>query len=219
MNAFPFPVAIYDTNGGCDRGERRRGRRRHARQMRRTSSASLWKGTVTEEKHSARRGAISGAHRSLRQRRRGEGMVQVAGRSTRRCRKSGRNGPDSGARRDCCVRCCDVSRFGYLSARSALQPVERIARTASEIEASDLRRRSGRGIEPEEVQKLADTFDAMLERLEAAFGAAQLCDGRFARTADAAHRAAGEPGRDADGQVGTARCESSTRRCRRRSHG
>jgi signal transduction histidine kinase len=63
-----------------------------------------------------------------------------------------------------------VSIVGYLLARTALQPVERIARAASEIEASDLSRRLDARHEPAEVQRLADTFDAMLARLEAAFG-------------------------------------------------
>ena len=44
---------------------------------------------------------------------------------------------------------------------------------AAEIQASDLRRRIGAERQPEEVQKLADTFDAMLERLEKAFSEQQ----------------------------------------------
>jgi signal transduction histidine kinase len=47
--------------------------------------------------------------------------------------------------------------------------LQKVVTVAAEIEASDLRRRiSARG-EPTEVQQLADTFDAMLERLDHAF--------------------------------------------------
>jgi signal transduction histidine kinase len=62
-----------------------------------------------------------------------------------------------------------VSAVGYGLARSALRPIEKIARTAGEIEASDLTRRIGARREPAEVQRLSDTFDAMLARLETAF--------------------------------------------------
>ncbi|MEO6197003.1 MAG: histidine kinase dimerization/phospho-acceptor domain-containing protein, partial [Dehalococcoidia bacterium] len=62
-----------------------------------------------------------------------------------------------------------VSVVGYGLARSALRPIEKIARTAGEIEASDLTRRIGARREPAEVQRLSDTFDAMLARLETAF--------------------------------------------------
>ena len=62
-----------------------------------------------------------------------------------------------------------VFAVGFWLARSALRPVERVTRVAAEIEASDLTRRlSARG-EPREVQRLAETFDAMLARLESAF--------------------------------------------------
>lgn len=62
-----------------------------------------------------------------------------------------------------------VSVVGYWLARSALLPVDWIARTAGEIEASDLTRRIGAKKEPAEIQRLADTFDGMLARLESAF--------------------------------------------------
>ena len=58
---------------------------------------------------------------------------------------------------------------GYWLARSALKPIDDVAGVAREIEASDLSRRIGAHGKPEEVQRLADTFDAMLDRLNAAF--------------------------------------------------
>ena len=58
---------------------------------------------------------------------------------------------------------------GYWLARSAVRPVERVTSLAADIEASDLTRRIEARSEPAEVQRLADTFDAMLARLEAAF--------------------------------------------------
>lgn len=54
-------------------------------------------------------------------------------------------------------------------ARSALRPVEEITYLASDIEASDLKQRIAAEGEPAEIQRLADTFDAMLARLESAF--------------------------------------------------
>jgi signal transduction histidine kinase len=53
--------------------------------------------------------------------------------------------------------------------RGAVKPLQRVINVAAEIEASDLRRRINAHRQPEEVQKLADTFDAMLQRLEKAF--------------------------------------------------
>lgn len=58
---------------------------------------------------------------------------------------------------------------GYWLARSALKPVGDVTAVAREIEASDLSRRIGARRQPQEVQQLADTFDAMLERLDRAF--------------------------------------------------
>ncbi len=58
---------------------------------------------------------------------------------------------------------------GYWLARSALKPIDDVAGVAREIEVSDLTRRIGAHGKPEEVQRLADTFDAMLDRLNAAF--------------------------------------------------
>lgn len=62
-----------------------------------------------------------------------------------------------------------VLAVGYWLARSALKPIGDVTRVAREIEASDLTRRIGVRGKPQEVQRLADTFDAMLARLNAAF--------------------------------------------------
>jgi signal transduction histidine kinase len=52
--------------------------------------------------------------------------------------------------------------------RGAVRPLQQVIDVAAEIRASDLRRRIHAQGQPAEV-KLADTFDAMLERLEKAF--------------------------------------------------
>ena len=62
-----------------------------------------------------------------------------------------------------------VFAVGFWLARSALRPIERVTRVAAEIGASDLTRRLGARGEPREVQRLAETFDAMLARIESAF--------------------------------------------------
>ena len=59
--------------------------------------------------------------------------------------------------------------IAYWLSRSALKPLQNVVVVAAEIEASDLSRRIDAKRQPLEVQKLADTFDAMLERLERAF--------------------------------------------------
>ena len=56
----------------------------------------------------------------------------------------------------------------WLSFR-ALRPVENVAALAARIEASDLSRRIRARRQPAEVQRLSDTFDGMLERLDRAF--------------------------------------------------
>jgi heavy metal sensor kinase len=53
--------------------------------------------------------------------------------------------------------------------RGAVKPLQEVVDVAAEIQASDLTRRIGARNQAEEVQKLADTFDAMLERLDTAF--------------------------------------------------
>lgn len=59
--------------------------------------------------------------------------------------------------------------IGYWLARGTARPLQEVIRVAAEIEASDLSRRLGTREGPAEVRRLAETFDAMLERLEAAF--------------------------------------------------
>ncbi len=59
--------------------------------------------------------------------------------------------------------------IGYWLARGAVKPLQEVVSVAADIEASDLDRRIGASGSPMEVQKLADTFDAMLERLDNAF--------------------------------------------------
>lgn len=59
--------------------------------------------------------------------------------------------------------------LGYVLARGALKPIDAVADVAREIEASDLSRRLAVKGKPAEVQRLADTFDVMLDRLSAAF--------------------------------------------------
>src|SRR3972149_4373852 len=58
---------------------------------------------------------------------------------------------------------------GYGLARGAVKPLREVIDVAAEIGASDLSRRIGAKASPAEVQALAETFDAMLERLDAAF--------------------------------------------------
>lgn len=70
---------------------------------------------------------------------------------------------------------------GLFLARRALAPVDQITHTAAALSASDLSRRIGYHGPQDELGRLATTFDAMLERLAAAFGRER----RF--TADAAH--------------------------------
>ncbi len=59
--------------------------------------------------------------------------------------------------------------IGYWLARGAVKPLQEVIGVAADIEASDLGRRIGARASPAEVQKLADTFDAMLARLDSAF--------------------------------------------------
>jgi heavy metal sensor kinase len=70
---------------------------------------------------------------------------------------------------------------GWLLARRALRPVDEMSRDARRISAEDLSRRLDRRGSGDELDRLADTLNAMLARLEAAFGSMQ----RF--TGDAAH--------------------------------
>jgi signal transduction histidine kinase len=70
---------------------------------------------------------------------------------------------------------------GYFLASRALQPIDRITQTAQAISGSDLSRRIAYRGPADEVGRLAQTFDAMLDRLQAAFARER----RF--TGDAAH--------------------------------
>jgi signal transduction histidine kinase len=58
---------------------------------------------------------------------------------------------------------------GWIVAGRALAPIGRIASVAREIEATDLSRRISLNGPPDELRDLADTFDAMLGRLDDAF--------------------------------------------------
>ena len=58
---------------------------------------------------------------------------------------------------------------GWVLADRALRPIGRISKVAREIQATDLSRRIDLGGPQDEMKDLADTFDGMLERLEAAF--------------------------------------------------
>src|SRR6185437_13945092 len=59
---------------------------------------------------------------------------------------------------------------GYLLARQALRPVARITATARQLSTKTLSERIGLGGAGDELRELADTFDEMLGRLDAAFG-------------------------------------------------
>lgn len=58
---------------------------------------------------------------------------------------------------------------GWIVAGRVLSPIGRITRVAKEIQATDLARRISLGGPDDELKQLADTFDAMLSRLDHAF--------------------------------------------------
>lgn len=60
---------------------------------------------------------------------------------------------------------------GWVIAGRALRPVAEVTSVAREIQASDLSRRIAYDGPEDEMSRLADTFDEMLERLDAAFNA------------------------------------------------
>src|SRR5206468_5485644 len=64
---------------------------------------------------------------------------------------------------------------GYLPARQALRPVARITATARRLSTKTLSERIGLGGPDDELRELADTFDDMLGRLDAAFGRQRRC--------------------------------------------
>ncbi|GAA0908155.1 sensor histidine kinase [Virgisporangium aurantiacum] len=61
--------------------------------------------------------------------------------------------------------------IGWVLSGRALRPVGRMARTAREIQATDLSRRIHLGGYRDELRDLADTIDSMLDRLDSAFAA------------------------------------------------
>ena len=63
--------------------------------------------------------------------------------------------------------------IGWIVAGLVLAPIGRITAVAREIQATDLQRRIGLRGPPDELTELADTFDAMLARLDDAFDGQQ----------------------------------------------
>jgi signal transduction histidine kinase len=61
--------------------------------------------------------------------------------------------------------------LGYLVADRALRPLDRVTETAQRLSESTLHERIGLRGPPDEVRRLADTFDAMLDRLHHVFDA------------------------------------------------
>jgi signal transduction histidine kinase len=70
---------------------------------------------------------------------------------------------------------------GYLLARQALRPIARVTRTAKQLSTETLDQRIDLGGPDDELRELADTFDEMLARLDAAF------DGQKLFVANASH--------------------------------
>jgi signal transduction histidine kinase len=70
---------------------------------------------------------------------------------------------------------------GYLLAKQALRPIARLTRTAQQLSTETLDQRINLGGPDDELRELADTFDAMLARLDAAF------DGQRLFVANASH--------------------------------
>jgi signal transduction histidine kinase len=58
---------------------------------------------------------------------------------------------------------------GWMVAGRVLRPIDRITAVARDIQATDLSRRIDLGGPPDELKDLADTFDAMLARIDEAF--------------------------------------------------
>ncbi len=71
--------------------------------------------------------------------------------------------------------------FGWLMAERALRPVGRITETARRVAGGSLHERIALQGPADEIKELADTFDSMLERLDAAF------DGQRRFVANASH--------------------------------
>ncbi len=58
---------------------------------------------------------------------------------------------------------------GYILSGLALRPIDRMTRVARDISGNSLTKRIGLGGPEDELKRLGDTFDAMLDRLQAAF--------------------------------------------------
>ena len=71
--------------------------------------------------------------------------------------------------------------FGWLLAGRALQPLQNVTATARRVAERSLHERIALDGPPDEIKELADTFDAMLERLDRAF------DGQRRFVANASH--------------------------------
>jgi signal transduction histidine kinase len=63
---------------------------------------------------------------------------------------------------------------GYLLAKQALRPIAKVTRTAQVLSTETLDQRINLGGPDDELRELADTFDAMLGRLDAAFDSQRL---------------------------------------------
>jgi len=62
-----------------------------------------------------------------------------------------------------------VAGGGYILARAMLKPVDRVSTLASHISHTNLKERINHHGPDDEVKRLSDTFDSMLQRLETAF--------------------------------------------------